>query len=84
VKRDDPICADLPQLLDDEPTPSIYSTIFCKSALCTNECPEDFKNDIEKRFKVENQKDDGQEPFCDEFIGSDDLDEEVTSYRIRH
>lgn len=81
VKRDDPSC-DLPQLLDDESPLPIYPTMYCESdSTCLAPCSEDFTREVEKRFGNGNSdEEDGQEPFCDEFVGSEDSDDEVIRF----
>lgn len=81
VKKSDPLCASLPPLLDDDPNLSIYPSTHCSSlAECRAPCPEDLTNEIEGMYEGESENDDAQEPFCDELIGSEDSDDEVSLF----
>jgi hypothetical protein len=78
VRQQDPACAKLPPLLDEESNLPIYPTTKCDPTNCVAPCSESFVDEIESRFSGNlAEKDDGQEPFCDEYLGSTDGDDEV-------
>ncbi|KAI6190532.1 Tetratricopeptide repeat protein 17 [Aphelenchoides bicaudatus] len=78
VRQENPICATLPELLDEEQNLLIYPSTQCNPTDCLTPCKEEFIKDIETRFSSKlTERGDGQEPFCDELPDNTDGDEEL-------